>query len=165
MSREGSSPQCSPFRSPLVLVALSFAAGIALADTITPPLVHCYVLFALSLLLWVCRENTATFLILIFVSGGLLHLVKTNAQKSAPFFDQLSDGPIHVTVEGVIVSPPEHADNPAGRTRFDFQLDNVTRNNLKIPAFVSQHKMDPTKSKILCYQLYALSLQLLLNFL
>ena len=142
MSREGSSTQCSPFRSPLVLVALSFAAGIALADTITPPLIHCYVLFALSLLLWACRENTATFLILVFVSGGLLHLLKTNAQKSAPFFDQLSNGPIHVTIEGVIVSPPEHADTPAGRTRFDFQLDNITRNNLKIHAFKNRIRVD-----------------------
>ena len=135
MSVAGRGSPRSAFRSPLILVALIFAAGIAFADIITPPLTQGYVLLALSLIIWARWERTFTFLLVVFVSGGLLHLLKFNAQNSAPFFDQLSNGPIHVTVEGVIDSPPDHAGEPANRTRFDLRIENITRKNEEKPAF------------------------------
>ena len=142
MSGKGRSSPCSAFRSPLILASLSFAAGIAVADSITPGLNQCYALLALSLLVWVGWEKTSTFLALVFVSGGLLHLLEINAQNSAPFFEQLSDGAIHVTIEGVIDSPPEQAGEPANRTRFDFRIENITRKNEKQPAYKNRIRVE-----------------------
>ena len=142
MSHEGCTTRGSSFNAPLVLVALSFSSGIALADSISPPLTQSFLLLTLSLLLWIGRETNATFLVLVFMSGGLLHLLNIDAQKSAPFFDQLSEGSIYVTVEGVIVSPPENSGPSASRTRFDFQLKNITRKGQKKSAFKNRIRVD-----------------------
>ncbi|MCP4849591.1 MAG: DUF4131 domain-containing protein [Verrucomicrobiaceae bacterium] len=142
MSGKGRSSPRSSFRSPLVLVAISFATGIALADTITPGLTLCYALLALSLVVWIQWERVATFLALIFVSGSLLHQLEINAQKTAPYFEQLSNGSIHVTIEGVIDSPPEQTGDPAKRTRFEFRIANITRKNEKNPAFNTRIRVE-----------------------
>jgi ComEC/Rec2-related protein len=142
MSGKGRSSPCSALRSPLILIALSFATGIALADSITTGLNQWYVLLALSLLIWIRWEKAVTFLVLVFVSGGLLHLLKINAQNSAPFFEQLSNGPIHVTMEGVIDSPPERAGKPATRTRFDFRIENITRKDDKKTAYKTRIRVE-----------------------
>ncbi len=139
MSGEGRSSTRSAFKSPLIAVALCFAAGIAWAGAVAPGLNTCYALLALSLLAWIRWEGITTLLIFIFVSGGLLHLFRTNAQHSAPFFDHLADGPFPVTIEGVIISPPEEVAGISKRTHFELQIENIVRNNHK--AFAHQNRV------------------------